>query len=350
VLFVAVILVGLVAYNLYSGFSAPPSSGLWNSTYVYPLQLGGATGVVGQSCIDSAGYVYCIGGEGSNQTPTSSVYYASASASGVANWTLSANPYPQPIVFESCVAAAGYVYCVGGTHDSTGDDTAASYFATLSPAGVGGWVSSTPYPVAIDALSCVAASQNIYCVGGENETSGTSSSTAISSAVWYAPISSAGIGSWSRSADYPSDLYFPSCAGLGAYIYCVGGENSQDVPQNSTYYSYSAPSGMGAWAAGPDYPIQTIAESCVTSDSSVYCVGGLQSGGATTGAVYYSTVSSSTMGPWQTVSSYPIAVATDCAANNGFLFCVGGYSSSTGATGESYYASLSSIPSSSTTT
>src|SRR5208282_5187135 len=176
-----------------------------------------------------------------------------------------------------------YVYCIGGTHNSNGDDTAASYYATLSPSGVGAWAPTTQFPVAIDAPSCVSAAGNLYCMGGENETSGTNSTTAISRSVWYAPISSSGVGTWSASAVYPAGIYFPSCSSLGSYVYCVGGENSQYAPQNATYYSYVTPSGMGAWAAAPDYPIQAIAESCVTSDSSIFCVGGLESGGSSTG-------------------------------------------------------------------
>lgn len=347
IILLAAVLVGLVALNLYAGFSSSPTSTTWISADEYPLQLNGSLGVVGQSCIDSAGYVYCIGGENTNNTPTSSIYYTPASATGVGNWTLSANPYPQPIDFESCVASSGYAYCVGGSHDYAGDDTAATYYAPLLPTGVGPWNATTSYPVPIDALACSAASGEIYCVGGENQTEGTSATTAITSSVWYAPLSSSGIGGWSRAADYPAGYYFPACTSLGSYVYCVGGENASEDPVNATYYSYVSSSGMGAWTAGPAFPVPTIAESCTTSFSSVYCVGGLQSGGATASAVYFSDVSSTGMGPWETAPSYPAEVATDCVGNAGFVLCVGGYDSSSGATAASYFALLNGSTSSS---
>jgi len=340
VIALAVVLVGLVALTVYSNLSSPSSSGPWRSTYVYPLEVGGNTGVVGQSCVDSAGYVYCVGGNDAGGNPTSSVYYAPASSGGVGNWTLSANPYPQPITFESCAPASGYVYCVGGTHDSTGDDTASSYFATLSPSGVGRWAQTTPYPVAIDAPSCVAAAGDLYCVGGENETSSTNSTTAMSGSVWYASVSPSGLGNWTHAAVYPAGVYFPSCSSLGGYLYCTGGEGSQDNPQNATYSAYVTPSGMGAWTPGPGYPVQVIAQSCVSSYASVYCVGGLESGGTSTSAVYYAGVSASGMGSWQAAPGYPLGVATDCVAGTGFLYCVGGYGSSSGVTGASYFALL----------
>ena len=349
VIVLAIVLVGLIALTLYSSFSTPSSSGPWHKTYSYPLQTGGVPGVVGQSCVESAGYVYCIGGQDANSVPTSAVYYAPASTVGVGNWTLSANPYPQPIVFESCSSASGYVYCVGGTHDANGDDTADSYYATLSPSGVGAWTQTTQFPIAIDAPSCSSAVGNLYCVGGENETSGTNSTTTNSRSVWYAPISPSGIGTWSPTAVYPAGLYFPSCSSLGSYVYCVGGENAQESPQNATYYAYVTPSGMGAWASAPDYPIQAIAESCVTSDASLFCIGGLQSGGASTGSVYYAGISSSGLGPWQSASSDPAGAATDCVADAGFLYCVGGFNSNSGVTGDSYYALLNATASSSAT-
>jgi hypothetical protein len=345
----AIILAALVAVTLYTQLAAPTNTGPWTKTYTYPLQVGGTSAVVGQSCVDSAGYVYCIGGDDANSNPSSAVYYAQASTVGVGNWTLSANPYPQSIEFESCVTASGYVYCVGGTHDADGDDTNASYYATLSPSGVGTWTETTPFPIATDALSCAATVGDLYCVGGENETTGTNATTVMSRSVWYASVSSTGIGTWNPSADYPAGLYFPGCSSLGSYVYCVGGENAQLDPQNATYYAYVTSSGMGPWTVAPDYPIQTIAESCATSYSSIYCVGGLESGGTTTSSVYYAAISSAGVGSWQSAPSYPIGVATECVSNAGFLYCIGGYESSTGTTGDSYYALLNPAASSSST-
>jgi len=343
-----VILAGLIALNFYSGFSTSTSSNGWNPIPAYPLETGGARSVVGQSCVDSAGYVYCIGGEDTNNTPTSSVYFSEVSTSGIGNWSLSSNPYPTPIVFQSCATSSGFVYCVGGVHDTLGSDTAASYYAALSPAGVGTWSATTPFPVPADALSCVASSSAIYCVGGENETDGTSASTRISSSVWYAGLSSTGIGDWARASDYPANVYFPSCSSLGSYVYCVGGEDSAHAPENSTYFSYVTSSGMGAWTAGPEYPIQVIAASCATVYSSIYCVGGLQTGGATASSVYSSITTPSGMGKWQPGPAYPSGVATDCAANVGVLYCVGGYSAGTGPTGDGSFIALSAIAAAST--
>jgi hypothetical protein len=337
------VLVVLVAFALYDSTSAPPaSSGPWNRAYPYPLQAGGSAGVVGQSCVESAGYAYCIGGQDQDGGLTSAVYFAQAASSGVGNWTLSSNSYPLAVFHQSCAPYSGYVYCVGGARDQDGDDVASSYFASLSPAGVGNWSKTTSFPIPVDALSCVASVGDLYCVGGEAESSGTNATTSLNDSVWYARLSSSGIGAWSRGSDYPGGIYFPSCAELASFVYCVGGEDSLQTPENSTYYAYLTPSGMGPWTPGPAYPIPSLAVSCGGSDSSLYCVGGFESGGATTDAVYVSQISSSsTLGTWQPVSSYPEAVQTDCVTSAGFLYCIGGFDSSTnGPTGDSYFALL----------
>lgn len=352
IIVLAIVLAGLITISVYSQLTTSSSTGPWKQSYPYPVKISGSTGVVGQSCADSAGYVYCVGGENANSPSgynlTNSVYFAAASSLGVGNWTVSANPYPLPISFQSCATASGYLYCVGGTRDASGDDTASSYYAPLTPTGVGPWVSGTPYPVAIDALSCVASVGDLYCIGGENETSGNNSTTSLSSTVWYAPVSSSGIGTWSLAASYPPGVYFPSCTGLGTYIYCVGGENAQYDPENATYYSFVTSLGMGPWTPASSYPTDTIAQSCVASNSNLYCVGGLESGGGTTQAVYFATVSSSTLGPWRAAPSYPETIATDCVSSAGFIYCIGGYDSNTGATGDSYYAMLNATAGAST--
>ena len=341
IILLAVVLVGLVAISAYSSLAAPSSTGPWKQSFEYPLVVGGTSAVVGQSCVDSAGYVYCVGGEGANQNPTNSVYYSPASSVGVGNWTASANPYPQAITFESCASASGYVYCVGGQKDSSADDTNSSYFAPLTPSGVGPWAPSTPLPGSHRCAPRAWPGWRPLLHGRGERDHGTNSTATLTGSVWFAPISSSGVGTRTQAADYPARVFFPSCTGLGSYVYCVAGEGTQDNPVNSTYYSYVTSSGMGPWTATSSYPIDTLAESCVTSYSLLYCIGGLESGGTTISSVYFASASSASLGQWQAAPSYPLGIATDCVAGPGLLYCVGGYESSNEApTGDSYYALL----------
>jgi len=161
----------------------------------YPTIIGG------QSCVVSSGYIYCVGGvspSGTSTGYTNSVYFAKLSPSGVGSWTAT-TPYPTIIGQESCVASGGYIYCVGGISPSgtSSGYVNAVYFAKLSSSGVGGWTSTTPYPTIIAQQSCavsvIAGVSYIYCVGGVSPF-GTSSGYV--NAVYFATLSPSGVGAW----------------------------------------------------------------------------------------------------------------------------------------------------------
>ncbi len=323
-----------------------PSSAAWSEAAGYPLQVAGTYGIGGQQCGSNGQYVYCVGGTDPNGGPSQDVYYAAVGATGnISSWSSGSYSYPQIVANESCVASSAYVYCVGGTHDSTYDDTPDSYFAPVNANGsVGAWTQTTSYPIAIDTESCVASTGYIYCVGGYNETDGTYADSVTSNSVWYAPISSSGIGTWTETTDYPSGTYLPTCASASGYIYCVGGFDENGNPVNLVYYAPLSSSGVGLWSQTTDYLISASGQACVTSGGDIYCVAG-ETSSAFAHAVYYAPVSSSGVGSWIQVSSYPAYVATDCVVASGDLYCVGGFLSSSSAidTNGVYYAPLSSL-------
>jgi hypothetical protein len=87
----------------------------------------------------------------------------------------------------SCVVSGGYVYCVGGYDISVGV-TNHVYYATLSSTGVGVWNSTTSYPTLITYQSCVVSGGHLYCVGGT-----TGSVDTDTNAVYSANLSSISI-------------------------------------------------------------------------------------------------------------------------------------------------------------
>ncbi len=333
----AVVLIALVALTFYLQYNAGQSGGPWTATTPYPLSTGGTPGVLGQSCVTASATVYCVGGEDVSNSPLDSVYYAPLSPSGIGNWTLDQYSYPQPIMFASCVTYSGYVYCAGGTHTSAGNDTSSSYFAPVQAHGLGNWTATSPYPVQTDSQSCVTATGLIFCVGGENETAGSGSSATDSISVWYASLSDSGIGVWARTTAYPG-VFFPSCSALGGYVYCVGGQTGSGTPVSSSYYAPVSPDGLGQWAPSGAYPAATIAQSCAVASTTLYCVGGLVTGGSSTNSVYYAGLSPSGVGSWQQGGSYPMGLATQCVASSGYVYCIGGYDPSAGPTPDSFYA------------
>lgn len=348
---IAIVIIGIIALfafeTLYPGSTTAvtSTSSTWLAASNYPIELDGTFGVAAQPCVINAGYVYCIGGQDYEANPYSNVYSSSLSSANITSWTAQSNSYPQNILAQPCVAYSGYLYCVGGTYDSSGDDVAESYYTSISQTGtLGSWNATTPYPIAIDSHYCAAASGYIYCVGGNNETDGTNNAAVATNSVWYAPISSSGIGSWSLSLSYPQNIFFPSCVASSSDIYCIGGVNGNDNGVNSVYYATLSSGGVGTWTKTTNYPSSLVGQACAISSGYIYCVGGESGQNSYSDAVYYAAISSTGVGAWQKAANYPVNVETTCVASSSDLYCVGGFvSGSTGETASTFYAALSSI-------
>ncbi len=347
-----VIIVAIIALSALAALLAPTNNSPWKPTATYPLQASDTLGVFAQQCVNSTVYIYCIGGQDVTGGPHNSVYTSSAissSSGNITSWTIDSIPYSQTIYGQSCVANTGFVYCVGGTYDDAGDDVNASYYAPLSSNGVvGTWSSTTAFPIPADGQSCVASSGYIYCVGGFDELTGYNVSSFQSNSVYYASISSSGIGSWSKSAAYPAGIYLPSCFAANGYIYCVGGVNSNDNAVGTDYYASLSSSGVGTWTQTMAYPIVASGQACAISSGYIYCVGGVGSS-SFLNAVYYATVSSGGIGKWTKAGNYPQSVMTDCVISSGYMYCVGGANNSQ-IYGAAYYVPLETLLGATTTT
>jgi hypothetical protein len=311
--------------------------GSWVKTTSYPSKTQDL------SCVTSDDYIYCVGGVVSpSGAHENSVYYAPLSSSGIGAWTQTTS-YPIAVYSLSCVTSESYIYCIGGSNDSA--PVTNVYFAPLSSSGVGAWQSTAAYPTPIDGESCVVTLQSyVYCVGGN-----LSFSTGGSANVYYAPLSSSGVGTWMGATSYPVPVWFESCVYVpgqtGGFIHCMGDESMQ-VPSNSVYSAPISASGglLGAWSLTGTMPAGDFGESCVLGAATVttgylHCIGGFPGFRAfPTSSVFYAPVSPMTgaMGSWVDTAPYPVNEAyQSCVASSPYIYCVGGYTS------DSYYTSSS---------
>jgi N-acetylneuraminic acid mutarotase len=336
---VAAIAASLLAAPL-SAASAE-SVGAWASTTAYPSALNGV------SCTTWSGSIYCIGGVGGGGSSHSQVYHATLGASGIGSWS-PATAYPTPIDSASCVNSTTGVYCVGGEDGSTVLNDV--YFAPASSGGLGAWASRPSYPNSLAAVSCVTYSGYIYCVGGFDQNGNEVSST------YYASISS-GLTSWTGTTQYPQAVDSTACVVVAGYIYCVAGEienaSSQNNPISNVYYAPLSSSGIGQWSSTLSYPIALAAPACAAFASYVYCVGGFDSNQYSSKDTFYGPVSSSGVGSWSNATPYPIPIDTStCVVDQGHIYCVSGTSDSSSGksiVGSSYYAAISGTTTTSTT-
>jgi hypothetical protein len=296
---------------------SPGAIGPWSLTADYPLASNDCGGTAAfqicaqQTCVSSSGYVDCIGGA------STSTYRSQLSSTGLGPWTRGAD-YPEPIQSESCAVGGNFIYCVGG-RVSGGDGglttTADVYYAPLSSAGIGTWTATTPFPHAAIAPYCMIDSGYVYCVSYD-----PNAPTATPDA-YFAPISSSGVGAWTQTAapSTPTD----ACFAVGGYAYCFGGGGCPpDGPGGDCYSpSYFAPltaNGIGAWQATTQLPT-AVSANAATAGSYIYYL---------SIPIFYASVSSDGIGPWQTTTNYPDSSSypdssypSACTSSNGYLYC-----------------------------
>jgi hypothetical protein len=245
--------------------------GDWIPTAAYPGSL------YDLSCNAYQGDIYCVGGLDPSGTSHNSVYSAQLHpATGIGPWS-NATPYPIAVHNQACDAAGGFIYCVGGNSSfyGAGTEVNATYYAGISAAGaVGNWTASAPYPLRVEDQACNVAGGFIYCVGGWVAGEGAAPDHTAKS--YYARISPSGIGPWKSTTPYPAGTAdHKTCSIAGGYMYCSGGYSVGDNVTGSTYYAPVDSSGIGPWTRGQGYGCGAFRSMAAASyDGYIYYVGG----------------------------------------------------------------------------
>jgi hypothetical protein len=289
----------------------PGGLGPWHQTTSYPLFPQSA------SCAASGGYVYCVGGyngttPANGQGDMNLTYYASLSPAGVGPW-IRTTDYPIGIQDQSCVASSGYIYCVGGYAGSpNGRNIADVYYAPLSSSGIGSWARTTSYPYPV-APRCVTDSGYAYCeAAAYNGTAYLGSA-----AVYFAQLSASGVGNWQASAQPPSATAAFSVS--GGYAYAYGGGDCPPPAlggcSSPSYFAALSANGTSVWIRTKDLPTAAWA-TYLSADSYAYYFAD---------SIYFARLSASGMGTWLSTTPYPDGYPASCVASGSYLYCVGGW-------------------------
>jgi hypothetical protein len=306
--------------------------GSWNKTSSYPLYVGGT------SCVAESSFAYCVGGYNGTdpflgEPRLNMTYFAVLSSSGISKWTRTTD-YPTGIQDETCVTALGYIYCVGGSSTNSTDPynrTAAVYYAPLSSSGIGAWSSTTSFPYPAPNPRCVAYGSDLFCV--EPDLNG-SVYTGTPEA-YFAPLSATGLGPWVHTTAPPNVT--AGCSTTGGYIYCFGGGAClpmSDCPSPSYYAPLSA-NGIGPWSSTSPIP---------TSAYAVYA-GGDYSLYYFARSTYFALSTSSGLTSWDSTTTYPEVFPASCFSSGFYLYCIGGVNSQSGSgqyTNSSYFVLIDS--------
>ena len=295
------------------------------------------TTIHGTSCFVASGYAHCVGGDSdtlsgdTNELPY--VYSAPILGGAVGSWVMSPNRLPQNITFnnvQSCVYSAGFAYCIGGQTPFGPISTV--LYAPVSGGSIGPWqANASPFPVRSNDLSCSAFSGYIYCIGDGG------GGTATTGDVYYTTINGTQIGAWKISPNpFPIPLLDLTCVVSTGYMYCLGGgyENSGSYFANKVFVAPVEGPTIGPWAISSDsYPGSITTVPCVVASFTVYCIGGYAthpSPPGRTAAVYLANFSGASIGPWlRSAYDYPTPnpinqiAGASCFVIGQSIYCVG---------------------------
>ena len=310
--------------------SASASTGSWVETTCYP------TAPEGLSCVTSSQYMYCVGGRDwvwpnyDHIDVVNNTYYAQLSPSGIGQW-IPSTPYPMATMDESCVTKASFIYCVGGNSGNADNGTANAYFAPLSSSGIGNWTSTTSYPDVGDP-QCALDLSYIFCVGSSGQFEGET---------YFAPLTDHGIGSWGESVPLPP--VYTGCALSNTAAYCF---NESPCPsgacENNTvdYAPLLASGGTGPWNSTSPilFPLGDNGSSLafVIVGSNLYFKGWTP---------YVLSIDQNGVESVNVTSDYPYDFSQGCVASSGFIYCIGGFEVTQGFnpdvwTNEVFYTSI----------
>jgi hypothetical protein len=214
----------------------------------------------GQSSVAVVGnYIYAIGGWNTSQGPTNSVMYSllDASTGAPGTWTNSSSYNTLTNTRgSSAVAYNGYIYLAEG--DGGGALTYATEYTYVGPNGGAPtnpgcgtvWCATTSLPSGSGTLfgATVVNKGKIYFTGGLLTSGSTNSND-----TYYADLSPSGIGSWTKANTKFYDGRFEHyAAAANGYLYVVGGASNSGGCSASTQYAPFLNNGdLGAWQAGP---------------------------------------------------------------------------------------------------
>ena len=296
---------------------SPGGLGNWAQTKSYPLYVSET------SCVTSSGFAYCVGGY-NGTTPQNGMgflnrtYFASLSSNGTSDW-MRTTDYPIGIEDETCVTALGYIYCVGGSSTPT-SNTADVYYAPLSSSGIGLWTKTVPYPYPAPDPRCVTYGSTIDCIGGIFN--GT-----LHTAAFYATVSPTGVGNWTQTTAPPT--LTAGCSAIYGYAYCFGGGGCPPPGPcpSPSYFAELSSNGLGNWTTTTELPTAVYAEFTTGVAFQYYF----------SDPVYFGALSHDGIGAWGTTTPYPDGYPASCFASGFYVYCIGGSNVQTDSSSRSSY-------------
>lgn len=196
------------------------------------------------------------------------------------------------------VATAQRLYVVGG-FDSAGAHKE-SYSAAIAADGtLSSWryESSTPKPIMF--AGSFATTRGVFLVGGGDDNGPTAD------LVLGEVDPSGAIASWSTAGAIPGTVYSPAVVANGSEVLVVGGNGPNAAPTNDVFRAPMTDGMPGLFASFAKLPAFYTQVGAVRVGSTLFYVGGSDSGGNAVGEVESAGITSAGLDPWKQETNLP---------------------------------------------
>jgi len=223
--------------NVYTDSVSGGTFGTW--TDVAGNQLPSNVNRQGIGCATYNDRIYVTGGQQTNATTSTqtTVYYSGSLPTGgnTVTWSTASNVFTTARSYHATVAAAGYLYVIGGFTGSGTTTLSDVQYSQLDPStgAPGTWSFTQDIPIKIRQMQAFAANGYIYVLGGDN---GTNFATCFATTFVAAVNSTGDLGAWTQGVA----TSFTAQGGMGlayddGYYYLAGGNDCSNN-LSTTYY------------------------------------------------------------------------------------------------------------------
>ncbi|MBN1901734.1 hypothetical protein JW926_10465 [Candidatus Sumerlaeota bacterium] len=252
-------------------------------------------------------FLYVFGGNKAPEGWTTSVRMAPIHQDGsLGNWgDTTPLPSPRAYIANSALALNDVVYIIGGLESDPGKKHNTAIWSRPRPDGhLEPWLESPPFgPEGISNVTVVSTPGFIHLIGGLT-LSGVATSAVISG-----PVSPGGaIATWEGGPPLPVPLWFHNAVAMGGRVWVWGGLFADDRSR-ANQKVYSSPilgSGrLGLWRKEPvtlPEPLYSAAQSSAGNYIISFCPR-VTPNAKETDDVWFATVSSQGLSPWQKIST-----------------------------------------------
>ena len=225
---------------------------------------------------------------------------------------------PGPLTYSQVAIVGDNIYLLGGFNDSAYVGTV--YTASIASGSIGTWSTGTSLPGALGQSQVAIVGDNIYLLGGYDGSSHVST-------VYTASIASGSIGTWSTGTSLPGALGESQVAIVGDNIYLLGGNDGTPVV-NTVYYADISSGSIGSWNTGTSLPGALYYSQVAIVGDNIYLLGGANSSTAIS-TVYTASIASGSIGTWSTGTSLPGALGfSQVAIVGNIIYLLSGFNGS----------------------